>query len=267
MPRKPVKRTTPEEKSVPQEEVVEAEPAVKKAPPKRKAAPRKKAAPKAKATPKKAADKKVVRKPRAKKKPVKAEESSDEDSAETTEASSNGKREFNLVLDSIYYVNVSGDFKTALTDLLKAGDVEDKKQDIGEELNREKLPKKGGKYTGKNPLQSAKKAFTAISGAFSAGFWDEDSPIIIFSVLETTKGGKGNTFHYFGTREKLDSPNEISRGGSSYLVKYKNSVKSAKMKKAPRVPKSKKKEEEPSEEEEVEDEVEEEESEEAEDEE
>jgi len=91
------------------------------------------------------------------------------------------------------------------------------------QIDTEKLTTGGGDYSGKNPMQAAKKAFTRISK--SSG---KDQCVYIFSMQEinTTKDAK--IFTYRGVREKLEKPLDVNKGESSFQVNFKTTVRSYK---------------------------------------
>lgn len=230
MPARKVVKAVVEEtqKDIPEEKEQEVVPA-KRAPAKKAVKGKPKAAPKS--APKgKPRAKAAAKKAPAKKAPVKKaakEQSEEDDSAEDS-----GKRTFKL-MDPVYVVDLSSlkgkDLKSKVEGML-TGDYQSRLSEVGETMDREKLPKKGGKYTGKNPLTSAKKAFRAVAKCFPSDHWDQQQ-LILFSVVETTKGSKNREFKYFASRIILDTPNKITRGQTSYEVKTSTFIKSANLRK------------------------------------
>jgi len=90
------------------------------------------------------------------------------------------------------------------------------------EIDPSKLTKGGGRYTGKNPMQAGKKAFTKI---YRASGVSDKKLSYVFSIQEVTSGGGSKVFTYIGVREKLQNPKTVSRGDSSYAVNYTSTVK------------------------------------------
>ncbi len=95
----------------------------------------------------------------------------------------------------------------------------------------------GGRYTGNNPMQAAKKAFTRISRAACK----DGECTYIFSIQETTQGSAKKIFQYRGVREELDEPTMIKKGDTEYPIKFKSAVRSYKEGAPPRKTASKKK--------------------------
>jgi len=91
---------------------------------------------------------------------------------------------------------------------------------------------KPGRYAGKNPMQAAKKAFTRICR--STG--EKGEAVYIFSIQEMTQGSAKKVFTYRGTRKKLEKPQEITKGDTSYNVHYSSDVKSYKPDKVTKAP-------------------------------
>ena len=69
-------------------------------------------------------------------------------------------------------------------------------------------------------MQAAKKAFTQIHKASG-----EDQCIYVFAIQETTPGKPEKTFTYCGAREKLDEPQDVSKGDSSFQVNFSTTVR------------------------------------------
>jgi hypothetical protein len=88
------------------------------------------------------------------------------------------------------------------------------------------LSENGGKYTGSNPLQAAKKAFTGICRRYGNG--KEGECKFHFSLQEITEGSKKSTFTYDGVRKRLVEPQIIKKEGKSYPVYFKPHVTASK---------------------------------------
>jgi len=88
-------------------------------------------------------------------------------------------------------------------------------------INIDELSSKDCRYTGKNPMQAAKKAFTRICKASSV-----DNCAYIFTIQESTAGKTNKMFIYRGVREKLDKPLDVSKGDSSFQVNFSTTVRS-----------------------------------------
>ena len=82
----------------------------------------------------------------------------------------------------------------------------------------------GGRYTGNNPMQAAKKAFTRISRAGAPG--GECS--YVFKIQETTQGSAKKIFEYEGIREELAKPQAIKKGDTEYFIRFHSKVRSYK---------------------------------------
>ena len=132
----------------------------------------------------------------AKKKTPAKKESSEGDDDEEEDAS--GKRCFKILLETVEPLEDSPS------------------------VDEDKL-KGGGKYTGKNPIQAAKKAFSKICKNCSDK--TSEQMIYLFSIKETTKGSPGKVSQYRGVRRKLDEPRKVVKGGTTYEVKFHNEVK------------------------------------------
>lgn len=191
----------PAEEDLSEDDLEEEEPV--EVVPKRKPATRKPVAkPAAKAPVKKAAPAKapVTRKPAAK--PVKkaAAKSSSEDEDESTQES--GKRYFKVLPESIVPT------------------------DGTPSIPEDDLSAKGGRYTGKTPMQAAKKIFTRICRLAAKSSESEDTEFgYIFSIQETTMSSHKKVFTYQGVRQRLDEPQEISKGDTKYYISFKSTVK------------------------------------------
>ena len=79
-------------------------------------------------------------------------------------------------------------------------------------------------YTGKNPMQAAKKAFTRICRVAPNDGMAEC--MYIFSIQEVTENSTFKLYDYSGKREKLDKPKEINVGGAIHVVHYQSTVSS-----------------------------------------
>lgn len=112
-----------------------------------------------------------------------------------------GKRKFKVLLETV-----------------RPGDKSSPKPDS------KKLSAGGGHYTGNNPMQAAKKAFTRICRSVTDG----GSCSYIFSVKETSRGSKGKTFTYRGERVELDEPKELKKGNSTFKIRFNTSLKAYK---------------------------------------
>jgi len=110
-----------------------------------------------------------------------------------------GKRYFKILTDTIKPV----DSPVISTDALSSG---------------------GGRYTGNNPMQAAKKAFTRIARA-GAG---KGPCTYIYSIQETTQGSAKKVFRYTGERKELDKPQMIKKGDTTYPIKFRSNVRSYK---------------------------------------
>ncbi len=122
-----------------------------------------------------------------------------------------------------------------LTDTIRS---EDNSPDVEEGT----LSSGGGRYTGRNPMQAAKKAFTRIARAATEG----GECTYIFSIQETTQGSVKKVFTYKGVREELETPQIIKKGETEYKIRFRSVVRSYKKdipakKDAQGVPKTRKK--------------------------
>nr|QBK86622.1 MAG: non-histone chromosomal protein [Marseillevirus LCMAC102] len=84
----------------------------------------------------------------------------------------------------------------------------------------------GGRYTGRNPMQAAKKAFTRICRAASSDGADLFS--YTFAMQETTQSSAKKVFAYRGIREALDKPQKVTKGTTNYDVCFTSQVRSYK---------------------------------------
>jgi len=166
-------------------EVEEPSPKPKKG---KKAAPAKKAAPPAK--------KAAPPKGKAKSKAKKNDDAEDEDEEP-------GKRYFKILVDSII-----GEDAPPVP--------------IGKE--KDELSSNGGRYTGKNPMQAAKKAFTRICRVAASG----GECTYVFTIIETTQKSAKKEFTYIGVRKELDVPQKVQKGDTNYEIKFSSEVKSYK---------------------------------------
>jgi hypothetical protein len=115
-----------------------------------------------------------------------------------------GKRYFKILVDSILPENNSP------------------KVPVGDGKNE--LTSNGGRYTGKNPMQAAKKAFTRICRVATDG----GECTYIFSIQETTQSSAKKVFPYRGIRKELSVPQEVTKGDTSYFIKFSSEVSSYK---------------------------------------
>lgn len=188
-----------------------AKTAVKKAPVKTAAKPKAKKAPvkpavkktvakkaPAKTAAKPAVKKTAAKKPAAKPKATTRRKKADDDDEEP------GKRYFKILVDSI---NPESGSPT-----VPIGDAKDE------------LSSNGGRYTGKNPMQAAKKAFTRICRVAADG----GECTYVFSVQETTQSSAKKVFTYRGVRKELDEPQEVTKGETSYSIRFNSEVRSYK---------------------------------------
>jgi RNA 3'-terminal phosphate cyclase len=82
---------------------------------------------------------------------------------------------------------------------------------------------KGGRYTGKTPVQAAKKAAKSLfkrldtQGAFAKY---KDTTKIKLMIRETTRGHVNDVYYYEATRDKLSTPIIIQRNGVTVEIKY-----------------------------------------------
>ena len=79
-------------------------------------------------------------------------------------------------------------------------------------------PSGTGRYTGTNPKQAAKKAFTYLAKQKGG------SKKIDFSIQETTKDGNKKVLHYSGKRTKLKTPTVRTikaKNGKETTITYK----------------------------------------------
>ena len=135
--------------------------------------------------------------PKPKKAPTRRQKKNSSDD----EAEEPGKRYFKILVESI---SAQGESPN-----VPIGD--DKKE----------LSSNGGRYTGKNPMQAAKKAFTRICRAAADGGECE----YIFSMQETTQTSAKKVFTYRGKREELDEPQQIVKGGGEpYNIRFMSKV-------------------------------------------
>ena len=146
--------------------------------------------------------------------PVKSKAKKDGGS-EDNEDEEPGKRYFKIIVDSI---------ETENSPPVPIG------------TGKDELSPNGGRYTGKNPMQAAKKAFTRISRVAAPG----GECTYIFTIVETTKTSSKKEFKYIGIRKELDEPQEVkkidkkSETESVYEIRFSSEVKSYKPdKKAP----------------------------------
>lgn len=95
-----------------------------------------------------------------------------------------------------------------------------------------------GRYTGRGPLQAARKAFGQYCKKSG-----HDRCVRQFTIEEVTRGSAKKQYIYSGERKKLSKPKEIQRGNAVYTVKHENAVKRVK---APAKRKSKKASKKPS---------------------
>lgn len=86
------------------------------------------------------------------------------------------------------------------------------------------LSSNGGRYTGNNPMQAAKKAFTRISRAGAPG----GECTYVFKIQETTQGSAKKIFEYEGIREELEKPQPIKKGDTEYFIRFRSRVRSYK---------------------------------------
>ena len=84
----------------------------------------------------------------------------------------------------------------------------------------EDLSANGGCYTGKNPMQAAKKAFTRICRVATDG----GECTYIFSVQETTQSSREKIFTYRGIRGELENPHKVTKGGTTYSIRFSSDV-------------------------------------------
>ena len=156
------------------------------------------AKPKAKAAPKaRAAAKPKASAGRGKAKSKAKASASDEDDEP-------GKRYFKILVDSIQ--PESGSPTVTIGD------------------GKDELSSNGGRYTGKNPMQAAKKAFTRICRVAADG----GECTYVFSVQETTQSSAKKVFTYRGVRKELDEPQEVTKGETSYSIRFNSEVRSYK---------------------------------------
>ncbi len=80
----------------------------------------------------------------------------------------------------------------------------------------------GGRYVGKTPMQAAKKCFTQLCRKVALGKACE----FAFTIQESTQGSEKKQRSYKGVRSELDEPQEIVRANTSYIIRFKNDVKS-----------------------------------------
>jgi hypothetical protein len=98
----------------------------------------------------------------------------------------------------------------------------------GSDLNFE-----GGRYTGKTPVQAAKKAakqlFRMLKNKDNKPEWKKYQKFsydkLKFIVRETTRGSDKSTYDYVATSEKLAKPLVIKRGDIEFTVTRKIIVK------------------------------------------
>ena len=148
----------------------------------------------AKRTPAKSAPRKTPATKRTPRKTPAAKSGSDDDNQEP------GKRYFKILVSSIIPEN-------------KSPNVQDDDISSG-----------GGRYTGKNPMQAAKKAFTRICRVATAG----GECTYIFSIQETTQTSSKKSFTYRGVRTELEKPQEVKKGDTTYLIRFNSEVRSHK---------------------------------------
>ncbi|MDX1471795.1 MAG: hypothetical protein R3213_09890 [Flavobacteriaceae bacterium] len=91
-------------------------------------------------------------------------------------------------------------------------------------VQEDKLSASGGRYTGKNPMQAAKKAFTRICRVSVGG----GECTYIFSIQETTQSSAKKVFTYRGVRRELDTPQKVTKGDVSYSIRFNSEVRSYK---------------------------------------
>ncbi len=188
---KKTKKAAPAKKASPAKKV--AAPAKKEAPAKKAAAPAKKEAPAKKVSPSKG-----KAKPNATKKAGVDNENNDEEP---------GKRYFKILVSSI------------------EGEEGSPPVPIGKK--RDELSSGGGRYTGKNPMQAAKKAFTRICRVATNG----GECAYVFTIAETTQKSAKKEFRYIGARKELDEPKTVEKGDKSYDIRFSSEVKSYKAEK------------------------------------
>jgi hypothetical protein len=142
------------------------------------------------------------------KKPVKKAPVSKKASTKTTEEGDKpGTRYFRINLDSI------------------------KAEDNSPNVQLEDLSKGGGRYTGRNPMQAAKKAFTRIAKA-GDDKKNKSECAYIFSIQETTQGSTKKVFVYRGTRRALETPQVVKKGDTTYNIYFDSDVRAYKPNKA-----------------------------------
>jgi len=115
-------------------------------------------------------------------------------------------------------------FKIVLTEIVPQGS--------SPPINTENLSAGGGRYVGKNPMQAAKKAFTRISKASADGKSKKECSYV-FSIAETTQTSAKKTFVYIGVRRELDEPQQVTKGDTTYPIRFESKVSSYKPTKAP----------------------------------
>ena len=79
-----------------------------------------------------------------------------------------------------------------------------------------------GRYTGKTPMQAARKAFNRYCREKGVKTCKHN-----FVIKEITQGSKGKEYEYVGQRKKLSSPEIIERGGEEIKIQYTSVVRSA----------------------------------------
>ena len=129
-----------------------------------------------------------------------AKKSKTEDSDEVENEGGNGKRFFKILLDKV------------------------EPQGNSPPVNEKILNNGGGRYTGKNPMQAAKKAFTRICRNCSP----DKGCSYVFVIQETTGNSAKKSFVYRGVRKELDEPEEVKKGDTTYLIRFSCEVKSHK---------------------------------------
>jgi hypothetical protein len=80
-----------------------------------------------------------------------------------------------------------------------------------------------GVYHGRGPAQAALKAFNWYCR--KANLQECNRKI---TIEEITKNSNNKQFTYTASRQKLDIPQELTRNGSVYTIKYKSFVKALK---------------------------------------
>ena len=98
-------------------------------------------------------------------------------------------------------------------------------EDDSPQVSPDVLSSGGGRYTGRNPMQAAKKAFTRICRAAADG---GESFSYIFSIQETTQSSAKKIFVYRGVRKALENPQKVTKGETHYEVCFASEVRSYK---------------------------------------